>query len=313
MLRTPEEGKRRSEPGAGGHALTTGVAFPLRFCFFAKSGPLLFSAATILPKAPKNIRPSHRLAVQPQKIAIQPPISTIHCKCLYSLANFVVHSFMLSSPNPQISSSQRPTPALSRTSSISFTCITSFTSSSVAQSLPTFSTPSKHRPHSNARNSIPFMRLLHTSRHHGGGGYLLALKALIQPTSSFRSKSRPATRLTPFLATLTDSPQLAENSPTLSPFPATLTQHVNHNPFVCHSYRKHPGVGGYPLSAKFLPHFSPARNSIKISTYKTDTKQTTLSSLESMLTKNREGGPDEIATCPRGRRGSEPGVRRSPW
>jgi len=49
--------------------------------------------------------------------------------------------------------------------------------------------------------------------------------------------------VSPFLATLTTSLQLTENTSTLSPFVATLTNHVNHKPFVCHSYKKHRGVG----------------------------------------------------------------------
>ena len=47
--------------------------------------------------------------------------------------------------------------------------------------------------------------------------------------------------LSPFPATLTTDSQLTENSATLSPFAVTLTSRVNHNPFVCHSCRKHPG------------------------------------------------------------------------
>jgi hypothetical protein len=49
--------------------------------------------------------------------------------------------------------------------------------------------------------------------------------------------------VSPFLATLTTSLQLTENTSTLSSAFATLTSHVNHKPFVCHSYKKHPGVG----------------------------------------------------------------------
>src|SRR5579859_7475895 len=44
-----------------------------------------------------------------------------------------------------------------------------------------------------------------------------------------------------FLATLTALPQLKENKVTLSPAFATLTSHLKANPFVCHSYKKHPG------------------------------------------------------------------------
>jgi hypothetical protein len=46
--------------------------------------------------------------------------------------------------------------------------------------------------------------------------------------------------------------QLTENPATLSPLLATLTRRVKPNPFVCHSYKKHPGVGVphqvFPLS-----------------------------------------------------------------
>jgi hypothetical protein len=153
---------------------------------------------------------------------------------------------MLSSPNPQISSSLHLT-ALSRSSSISFT---SFTSSSVAQSLPIFPTPSKHRAYISACNSIPFMRLLHTSRHTGGGGLLPVRKPFLYSPASSRSNSRPADRLTRFPATLTDTSQLAENPATLSPAFATLTRRVKHKSCVCHSYRKHPGGRG--ANAQFL-------------------------------------------------------------
>src|SRR5579859_1665457 len=47
--------------------------------------------------------------------------------------------------------------------------------------------------------------------------------------------------LTPFPATLSGKSQLIENTPALSPVVATLTSHVKANPFVCHSYKKHPG------------------------------------------------------------------------
>ena len=49
--------------------------------------------------------------------------------------------------------------------------------------------------------------------------------------------------LVPFFAAPVSSLQPMENKTTLSPFAATLTGNVNHNPFVCHSYRKHPGWG----------------------------------------------------------------------
>jgi hypothetical protein len=55
---------------------------------------------------------------------------------------------------------------------------------------------------------------------------------------------------TPFVATPAVSLQLAGNPATLSPVPATLTCRVKPNPFVCHSYEKHPGVG---VSRQILP------------------------------------------------------------
>ena len=49
--------------------------------------------------------------------------------------------------------------------------------------------------------------------------------------------------VTPFPATLTSLLQTAENATTLSPAVATLTERVKHKSFVCHSCKKHPGVG----------------------------------------------------------------------
>ena len=51
--------------------------------------------------------------------------------------------------------------------------------------------------------------------------------------------------LSPFPATLTSPLQPLENTATLSSAFATLTRRVNHNPFVCHSYAKHPGWGSH--------------------------------------------------------------------
>jgi len=48
--------------------------------------------------------------------------------------------------------------------------------------------------------------------------------------------------LSPFTATLTGAPQLFENPATLSPVFATLTGHVRHKSFACHSCKKHRGV-----------------------------------------------------------------------
>jgi hypothetical protein len=69
------------------------------------------------------------------------------------------------------------------------------------------------------------MRLLHGSLDTPGGGYLLAHKPFLHSSTSSRSNSRPAARLTPFLATLTACSQLAENPATLSPFPCHYYEH----------------------------------------------------------------------------------------
>ncbi len=57
-------------------------------------------------------------------------------------------------------------------------------------------------------------------------------------------------RLSPFPATLTGHPQPAQNTTTLSPAVTTLTGSVNHNPFVCHSYRNTRG-GGLPSAVSW--------------------------------------------------------------
>ena len=77
---------------------------------------------------------------------------------------------------------------------------------------------------------------------------LSALSAYARPSPdfyplSFNLSTVNFPSLSPFPATLTADSQLAENSATLSLVVATLTSLVNHNPFVCHSYKKHPGWG----------------------------------------------------------------------
>ncbi len=63
------------------------------------------------------------------------------------------------------------------------------------------------------------------------------------------------TRVTPFPAALTGSVQLAENPATLSLAFATLTNRVKHKSCVCHSYKKHRGVGSFSStsSSRFTP------------------------------------------------------------
>jgi hypothetical protein len=60
----------------------------------------------------------------------------------------------------------------------------------------------------------------------------------------------------PLLATLAWPLYLIENSTTLSPVFATLTRSVTSNPFVCHSYTKHPGVARlrHPSLRSYRPH-----------------------------------------------------------
>ncbi len=196
---------------------------------------------------------------------------------------------MLSSSNPQISSIH-PTPALSLISSISFTSSISFdfftSSSCLAHSLPIFSTPSKHRAHTSARNSIPFMRLLHSSLFTHIPHRLLPSNLLLHSGPLFPLHPIPLAPLTPFLVypeprrVYSEPPRSTHPSPinfelstlnlfykprpgtlptlqavscelsavsSLSPFPATLTRPVTPNSFICRSYKKHPGVGHPPV------------------------------------------------------------------
>ena len=53
--------------------------------------------------------------------------------------------------------------------------------------------------------------------------------------------------LSPFPATLTDSPQLVENTGPLSPVFATLTSNVTRKSFACHSYEKSIRGGYAPV------------------------------------------------------------------
>src|SRR5580693_4914449 len=75
---------------------------------------------------------------------------------------------------------------------------------------------------------------------------LLALSVV--EGSAFNSVS-----LSPFAATLARFLQITEKSATLSPAFATLTSHVKHKSCVCHSYKKHPGVGCPSFSANSVP------------------------------------------------------------
>jgi hypothetical protein len=136
-----------------------------------------------------------------------------------------------------------PQPPHARFLFASSTFLTSASLITFAQSLPTFSTASKHSTCGIACNMIRFMCLLHSSHHTPGGGAQSQAVPLFRSRLCLQFKLPRAAPLTAFGAILADSLQLAENPVTLSPFPANLTTRVNPNPFVCHSY-KNTGVGG---------------------------------------------------------------------
>ena len=71
--------------------------------------------------------------------------------------------------------------------------------------------------------------------------------------------------LTPFPATLTSHLQLAENKTTLSPAVATLTSRVKPKSFACHSYKK-PRGWGYLLQAKIFSFGNLTTNYSPLST-----------------------------------------------
>ena len=67
---------------------------------------------------------------------------------------------------------------------------------------------------------------------------------LSAPSSfDFKPSTSIGLSVSPFVAALTRQSQLIANPAALSPAFATLTSFVNPNPFVCHSYKKHRGVG----------------------------------------------------------------------
>ena len=171
---------------------------------------------------------------------------------------------MFSSQNPFSSSFSRHVSHFSFASFASFTLTPSTSHSNITQSLPTFSTLSKHRAHSNARNSNPFIRLFHDSLDTPGAGCQPLADHLFPHPCSFRSNVPAPTLLTAFPATLAASLQPIENPATLSPFAATLTTRVNPNSFVCHSYKKHRGRGPVSfsryLSASLLRFFQFLRH-----------------------------------------------------
>src|SRR5579872_734094 len=77
------------------------------------------------------------------------------------------------------------------------------------------------------------------------------------PLSSSKALTLHVPPLSPFSATLTDCPQLHENTGALSPVFATLTDCVKHKSFVCHSYKKHGGWGPSTHQSLNRPCVSP--------------------------------------------------------
>jgi len=72
---------------------------------------------------------------------------------------------------------------------------------------------------------------------------LSSLSCLCSGAPSGRHSALNFPSLSPFPAILTSHLQLAENKTTLSPAVATLTSRVKHKSFACHSCKKHPGWG----------------------------------------------------------------------
>ena len=129
-------------------------------------------------------------------------------------------------------------------------------------------------PSSAATQDLPQPLSPHSLAHtfHFTGGVLTSTPIFEFPISNFGFSTASAS---PLSATLTDNPQLDENKTTLSLAFATLTGRVKHKSFVCHSYKKHRGVGYHSLadpasfrslcftSANGLPpRFLPAHSSL---------------------------------------------------
>jgi hypothetical protein len=84
----------------------------------------------------------------------------------------------------------------------------------------------------------------------------LAASEEISSSSPRSSVSTHYFHLSPFPATLTRSSQLHDNTTTLSPAFATLTDHPRHKAFVWHSCKKHPRWGAVEQVEQALALFS---------------------------------------------------------
>ena len=93
-------------------------------------------------------------------------------------------------------------------------------------------------------SSPPAPRYRHAKQHPP-----FSFTSFTSSTSSTSSTSFTSPSVTPFPATLTSHSQLTENPAALSPAFATLARRVEDKSFVCHSYKKLPGWG-MPFSSK---------------------------------------------------------------
>src|SRR5271154_528390 len=99
----------------------------------------------------------------------------------------------------------------------------------------------------------------------------------------------------PFFATLTDNSQVAENTATLSPFPAALSHTVNHKSFVCQSLQKTPGGGAHPshLPVFLFPALSQRSN---VQTLKPSNNPHTRSAMAPSILWKKNSPPSRIKT-----------------
>jgi hypothetical protein len=147
----------------------------------------------------------NRPAVQPPQTTVQPLFSTVPCKLLNILANLMVKSFMFASHPTYPSIRPRP--------------LHSLASNNCHPACPERS----RRERSEGSAFLPLV-----AHRHSPLVYPEPLTAILLLREEPRGDA---------------ASQSAENPATLSPFSATLTRRVKPNPFVCHSYKKHLGVG----------------------------------------------------------------------
>ncbi len=110
----------------------------------------------------------------------------------------------------------------------------------------------------------------------------------------FKLSALNCSPLSPFPTTLTTRPQIIEKTATLSLLVATLTRCVKHNPFVCHSYKKHRGWGTPLRLSSQLPICLPfaSTNPFRIKSF---ADPHPLSPMESNLSKKHGGGEGRAA------------------